>query len=334
MTQLLTKSKALPLLLLSLCLPLSGAGTDEPAKDISSEAAPAEEEEAVYITHVLFLSEPRKSSAAAVKKWAVKALAAEPELAGSVKIEGGEGSYDLLVSGLTIGVEFTTAPWLEDQVQLIHETRDLRLREMLRNTTSAVVLSLEDNFDKDEDSRAEAEDLVLRLLAGFVEADTLAIYDDATGDFNYIDQEVLAALAGDDPLSAFEVEVLPPAVQIDRNDPAIQAAIHEARRRWPEFARSFRLTGMDDGPFLVKAEFRDGDEREFMWCEITELRGGDISAILKNDPARVKNVALDDVVKVKLSRIVDWIYPSEDGERIGGFTIEAAHQSAKNQPGK
>lgn len=291
--------------------------SDEKAKE-----EPAEEE-SEFFTYVVFLPSPREHSTAKVKEWAAAGFANDHETAAKFKVRKSEGGYQIVIGKFSLEVEFGDEPWLGDVDQIISESKDKRLREMLRKAKAYVSITLEDNFDDDEEAREAAEATLLRVLSGFAAlSDSLAVYDDNSGDFNYVNAEVIETLAGDDPLSAFEIEVMPPVIMVDGDSEEMKSAIAEARRRWPEFVLAFKQTGKDVGPFLIKAEFKDRNDSEFMWCEVAGISGGRVSAVLKNEPVTLKSVAAEDKVELPVSRIVDWIYANTEGERVGGFTMD------------
>jgi uncharacterized protein YegJ (DUF2314 family) len=119
-------------------------------------------------------------------------------------------------------------------------------------------------------------------------------------------------------------------VQIDEDDPRMAAAVVEARKRLPEFVNAF--TKAKDGyQFSVKAPFADPgktDESEFMWVHVCRVDFDAVHGTLLNDPEIAKSYKYDDVVRVPLELIVDWVF--SDGEKsVGDFTAKVLDEAAK-----
>ncbi|HEV8604406.1 MAG TPA: DUF2314 domain-containing protein [Tepidisphaeraceae bacterium] len=120
-------------------------------------------------------------------------------------------------------------------------------------------------------------------------------------------------------------------VQIDEDDPRMAAAVTEAKKRLPEFVGAF--TKAKDGyQFSVKAPFSDPEneeESEFMWVHVCRVDFDAVHGTLLNDPEIVKSYKYDDVVRVPMERIVDWVY--SDGEKsTGDFTAKVLDEAAKS----
>ena len=325
---------SLPLCCWILCslMPLTSALLAEDAPEKSPSTEEAKEDEPEVLSFVLFLKQPRKLSKQGIVAAVTKAWMLTPEAAGKLDLSRKDENFLLRHENLEFLIEATSEPWLEDQPQVIEASTDLRMKDMLRRVKGHLAISVENQFNS-EDERDAAVTNCLHLLAAFIDfSDTLAIYDDESGDFNYVNDEVRATLAGDDPLTSFEIEVAPPVTQIDSNDPAMQAAIAEARRRWPEFAKNFRDYSDSRGPYLVKSGFGKAGEQEYMWSEVLEIRSGTISAILKNEPLHQPKLSLGDKVAIPLSTLGDWVYPDDEGAKIGAFTMDVVQAAAENQP--
>lgn len=124
-----------------------------------------------------------------------------------------------------------------------------------------------------------------------------------------------------DPSSEEDTEVF----LINSDDPRMQAAVDEARRRWPEFLKAFENRGPHD-IFAVKAPFTDGEITESMWVNVESIEGGGVSGMLANEPLDIASLAQGDQVCVTAGEICDWGYRLA-GQEAGNFTqkvIEAA----------
>ena len=119
-------------------------------------------------------------------------------------------------------------------------------------------------------------------------------------------------------------------VQIDEDDPRMAAAVIEAKKRLPEFVNAFSKA-KDGYQFSVKAPFADPgktDESEFMWLHVCRVDFDAVHGTLLNDPQIAKSYKYDDVVRVPMELIVDWVY--SDGEKsVGDFTARVLDQAAK-----
>ena len=119
-------------------------------------------------------------------------------------------------------------------------------------------------------------------------------------------------------------------VQIDEDDPRMAAAVTEAKKRLPEFISAFSKA-KDGYQFSVKAPFAEPsnpEESEFMWVHVCRVDFDAVHGTLLNDPEFVKSFKYDDVVRVPMEMIVDWVY--SDGENsVGDFTARVLDEAAK-----
>jgi len=120
-------------------------------------------------------------------------------------------------------------------------------------------------------------------------------------------------------------------VQIDEDDPRMAAAVIEAKKRLPEFVSAFSKA-KDGYQFSIKAPFTDpgnAEESEFMWVHVCRVDWDAVHGTLLNDPELVKSYKYDDVVRVPMELIVDWVY--SDGEKsVGDFTARVLDEAAKS----
>jgi len=120
-------------------------------------------------------------------------------------------------------------------------------------------------------------------------------------------------------------------VQIDEDDPRMAAAVTEAKKRLPDFVGAFSKA-KDGYQFSVKAPFFDPDnkdESEFMWVHVCRVDFDAVHGTLLNDPEFVKSFKYDDVVRVPMEEIVDWVY--SDGETsVGDFTAKVLDEAARS----
>lgn len=113
-------------------------------------------------------------------------------------------------------------------------------------------------------------------------------------------------------------------VEVHETDPEMNAAIAEARRRWPEFAAAFAGRKKGDS-FLAKYPFATTEgPLEHIWLEVTEITADQqVIGNINNEPYGHIGHKLGDRVTVPSREISDWAY-TRDGSKIieGGFTIK------------
>ncbi len=162
--------------------------------------------------------------------------------------------------------------------------------------------------------------MIGKLLAELTDADCLAVYSPQFGTLRAYDEEVPNALRSNDPLSTLREPAHPPVLEVPEDDARLQAAVQEARSRFPEFVRAFEQRNGEH--FSVKGPFTDGKETEFMWINVRELTTSTIKGALGNEPAGLSGLKEGDPVELKLDDVNDWMY-IKDEQMIGGFTLEA-----------
>jgi uncharacterized protein YegJ (DUF2314 family) len=108
---------------------------------------------------------------------------------------------------------------------------------------------------------------------------------------------------------------------VKEDDPAMKTAVAEARRRLPEFENLFtRRSAAADKPYIVKAPFTSGDEKEFIWVSVESIKGEAFEGRLLNQPLRLPDFEERQQVTVNRHDIIDWLCPDENGNALGGWT--------------
>ncbi|WP_425615664.1 DUF2314 domain-containing protein [Anatilimnocola sp. NA78] len=180
-------------------------------------------------------------------------------------------------------------------------------------------------------SETIAYQLVARLLAELADDNVLAIFDPDAGRMFAYDPETEQKLRGEDPRGELERQYHAPIIAIPDDDPAMMAAVAEAKARWPEFVAAFESRDRNvDHQFNVKGPIGTKGDQEFIWIKVSSIEDKVIFGTLGNDPARVPNLKLGDRVRFEISQLNDWIYLLE-GEMIGGFTVKVISEYA-NRP--
>jgi uncharacterized protein YegJ (DUF2314 family) len=116
-----------------------------------------------------------------------------------------------------------------------------------------------------------------------------------------------------------------PVVIVDSDDPAMEAAVAEARRTVGEFVKALQNPPPGSSDFAVKKKFVDGDQVEFMWLTSPTYANGEFTGTLGNDPQLVSNATPGTRYSVKETEIEDWLYFQGD-EMKGAFSVKVLQQ--------
>ncbi|MEM6915660.1 MAG: DUF2314 domain-containing protein [Verrucomicrobiota bacterium] len=297
-----------------------------------------EEQEEELISLVYFLSEPREAEEEAIRRCVSGALgitfdvsdpdseyfvmqfsppeAKRPEdnavLHFMIRIP--EGVFAVLVSG---------SPYIENPEDFAKDSiRDKRLRSAVESHEAWLSVDLMDSAENPADAE-QAYRVIGKILSYLAGPDCLAIYCPELQRCNEFDLSLMDVLASDRPLDLFDEPTFEPIIEISDDNPKMAAAVAEARKRWPEFVRAFGSCEQEDlDRYIVKAEFREGNNCEYMWVQVEEIRKNEIEGILMNDPHELLNVHRGAHVELSLDRLNDWIFPLPDGSHVGGFTLD------------
>ncbi len=111
----------------------------------------------------------------------------------------------------------------------------------------------------------------------------------------------------------------PDVVMVPDDDETMKRAMEQARATVGQFLDALANPQPGCEAFAVKAQIRDGDESEFLWINRLRFDGTHIYGQVNNEPLIVTKAKLGQKVRLKPSRVCDWIY-AENGEMVGGFT--------------
>lgn len=203
--------------------------------------------------------------------------------------------------------------------QALADFPEVRQRQVVREHKGFLAIDLHAPKDPGRKEKLECYRCMCRLAAEFVDYNCMGVYLPEIGHMRPYDVDIISALRSEQPLEEIQEWGQPPVMLIEDDDPRLKAAVAEAHRRWPEFVMAFekRRPGQT---FAVKTLFRDGDQGEWMWVNISCIKGETMEGRLENKPASVNNVSEGDQVTVKTFEIGDWAY--QDGENlIGGFSL-------------
>lgn len=215
-------------------------------------------------------------------------------------------------------------PYMSDKDAAVIGVPDGRLQRAILDHNAWLSMDLlgePEGDDKDGAARHReaAYRIIGRAMAGLAGPDVLAVYCPELDRCNEYDETLLEKLRSEQPLALFDDPTFAPVLHMDGDDPRMQAAVDEARRRWPEFAEAFRNRGDDEAPFLIKARFAEGDDAEYMWVSVLAIENGTARGTLENTPNVLTHVQAGDTVEIPVEEINDWMY-SDGTESIGGFT--------------
>jgi len=229
------------------------------------------------------------------------------------------------------------APYFDDPDAVAESVREIRVRQAIEQHRAWVAVDVVQWFGaEDDEGRRHAYRLIARLLAELADENCLAVVEPVEGRVFLYDPTTEEKLRSDDPLEALCDWYYPPVLVIEADDPEMQAAVNEARRRWPDFVAAFEARhdqhGDEEPPFLVKAPFTDGEHVEFMWVRVTGIENQIIYGVLENMPANVRSIHVGQRVRVRLDNLNDWMCIL-DGKPAGAFTLQVlAKKSRTDDP--
>ena len=133
---------------------------------------------------------------------------------------------------------------------------------------------------------------------------------------------LLAALIGcsSEAVDTVERDGEPPIINVDSDDPQMEAAIQNARSTVDQFITAFSNPQPSQADFALKLPVTDGDHTEHLWVLPSRYESGTFRGTINNEPFQVKTVKLGDEVDFDKGDISDWKYV-EDGKLVGGYTI-------------
>jgi uncharacterized protein YegJ (DUF2314 family) len=228
----------------------------------------------------------------------------------------GESPHFLLqLPDCLLAVHDAALPYFANPAAVAATLPELRLREAVARHRAWLSIECLHEVAADDPYVATA-----RLTADLLDEDCLAVCVPARRRVYVCEDGVPAKLRGPNPLAALERGGLAPVLGILPNDPRLQAAVSEARRRWPEFVAAFEQR--ESGQFFsVKVPVREGKQTEFMWLSVSALEHEMIYGRLDNEPVVMKRLHAGDQLRVPVGELNDWLYTRGD-TLTGGFTIE------------
>lgn len=214
-------------------------------------------------------------------------------------------------------------PYIDNPKAFASQTiRDKRLRNAVEGHQAWMSVDLMDGPESPE-KKAEAYYTIAQILSSLAGPDVLAIYCPELQRCNEFDLSLIDALSSPNPLALFEEPTFEPIIEISDNNPRMAAAVAEAIKRWPEFVEAFQeRADPTDESYIIKAEFREGGNCEYMWVSVEEITEDVIRGTLMNDPHELLDLHRGAQVTIEFDRLNDWIYPGPGGSHEGGFTLD------------
>lgn len=289
---------------------------------------------------VMLLDGPRAATAESVARCVREALGGEWDDAGGlVEADREEGEakgvrrFLVSLSHGVFAILLSDQPYVSDPGTFAQgKIRDKRLRTAVERHLAWFSVDLVSAPSEETEGRVRGYDTIGKLVAAMAGPDCLALYAPELRRCNEFDFGLIERLQSGSPLAIFREPTFEPVVEIEEDHPRMAAAVEEARRRWPEFALAFerREIRVDDR-FIIKAEFVEGRRSEFMWVAVTAVEEDRVFGLLLNDPHQLETVHRGKEVSIDLSRLNDWIYPDENGEMAGGFTLRVLSEEEEER---
>lgn len=168
--------------------------------------------------------------------------------------------------------------------------------------------------------RPRAYTMMGKLIAEFIDDDSLLLYQPAEQRFEHVSEKSTAALAAGFAARLFADEELnAPMFEVGEQDAVINSAIAEAQRRLPEFLSEVERRGLACEP-LYKGKFTNAEGvTEFMWVRLTSVESNALKGKVANKPRARGLPKRDEEVTVAIDDVVDWAYLDEKQEPQGLF---------------
>jgi uncharacterized protein YegJ (DUF2314 family) len=302
-----------------------------------------EKKDKPFLSLVLLFRESPFLDAAVLSRLASKAWDIPVSNASSEDDESGEEEADLEHSAFIVGdaplfivkhpaafvmVHHFDRPYFDDSAAAAEDIVERRVQRAVAEHQAWTAVDVVTWLGDDENPDAAAYRLVARLLAELADDNVLAVFDPAEGRLFAYDPETERKLRSDDPLAELREPYYSPVISVPDEDPAMIAAVAEARQRWPEFVTAFENRSPEGPPFLIKAPVGPEGDEEFIWIEVTGIESDIIYGALGNEPAAIPNLKMGDRVRIPLAKLNDW-FCAINGKQAGGFTLKVIADHAR-----
>lgn len=205
---------------------------------------------------------------------------------------------------------------------------NLRFQQVIREHGAWLAVDLMQVTDT-KLAHDDAYRMIGKAVSALADDEVLAICCPQHNYFNLWSPKLEDLLCGEAPLEALLTEVKAPVFGVPDSE-WIEAAVTEARRRWPEFVSAFQKREPGDERFLVKAPFTgENGEVEHMWLQVFGLETEYVHGHLLNEPIHTARLKQGSQVEVPVSDVSDWLHPDSEGRPVGNFTQEAVGRAAR-----
>lgn len=212
--------------------------------------------------------------------------------------------------------------YFDDTAKAADDFQELRMHKAVKNHQAWIAVDL--IRPHDEAATPEAfYPQIARLVAELADENVLALFHPDSGKLTAWDESLTGKLRGPDALEVFGEMHHPPVIHVEDDDPRMQAAVAEAKERWPEFVESFKRR--EGTNYSVKVPITVGECTEFIWVEVNGLEPEYIHGTIGNDPVDLGDLKLGDRVEVPLADLNDWVFV-RDGQPVGLFTIKVLEE--------
>ncbi len=299
--------------------------------------ASADQDKDELVSLVLLLAEAREPTVESISRCVSTALDIEldpddqhatqfvirmPTPGGQAHAKGDVERFMIKVDVGVFAVLSSSQPYMTNRhAAARRDIRDKRLRTAIEEHRAWISVDLMGDPGSAEEKEIAYRSIAL-MLAAMTGPDCVAICCPERQQCNEFDPGLIELLRSEEPLSLFDDPTFAPVIEVSNNDPKLLAAVEKAQRRWPEFIEARRKADDDDTRFLTKAEFSDGENSEFMWVQVTFADDQRIEGILVNEPHELDHVHCGQAVTVDIEKLNDWIFPDENGDMVGGFTLD------------
>lgn len=283
------------------------------------------------ISLVLLLRKPRRLDDQALADaiqaaWGIEMRLHDPKAIDFVV--GASPMFMIACRGQHFSVHNFKIPYAKDVAAEAESITDFQMRRAYLEHKAWLAVDL--LWEERPERMPEVYGQIGKLIAELAGADCTALYSPATTQMILYDDAVAEQLRGSDVLEVFNRLMRVPVVPLAEDDPAMAAAIEEARRRWPEFVAGFDTRRAEQN-FAVKAPFSDGENTEVMWAAVTDIEDDEIHGALENQPVSV-NLSYGSQVQVSSADVIDWIISGTESIK-GGFTIKVSGELQKGRGG-
>jgi len=297
-------------------------------------AAKKDEDETRLISFVALLAEPVQLESHTVARLASEAwnadLSAEEETGADGFVVGSPTTIFIRYRNRMFFVNMFDRPYVDEVDEVSSKITDMRLSSLFARHKAWISCDATDITPDSPDSEVrEAYRMCGWLMSKLVDDNTLALLIPDQERIYPSGEKLEELLQSKDPFAAVTEEGYAPVVAVDGEDPRMQAAVDEARRRWPEFVAAFETRGPEH--FSVKSPITAGGNTEFIWIEVTAIENDTILGTLANDPMDLGRLKLGSRVRTSAAELNDWIFFDEKDAMHGGFTIKVVEDISRER---